>query len=43
VDGSISVDQGDAISDRVEKELVTSIDYVRAVHVHFHSKDGTQT
>ncbi len=42
VDGSISVDQGDAISDRVEKALVTSIDYVRAVHVHFHSKAGTQ-
>jgi cation diffusion facilitator family transporter len=43
VDGSISVDEGDAISDRVEKELVNSIDYVRAVHVHFHSKAGTQT
>ncbi len=43
VDGSISVDQGDAISDGVEKALVNGIDYVRAVHVHFHSKDGTQT
>ena len=43
VDGSISVDEGDAISDGVEKALVNGIDYVRAVHVHFHSKDGTQT
>jgi len=42
VDGSISVDEGDAISDRVEKELVNGVDYVRAVHVHFHSKAGTQ-
>jgi len=42
VDGAISVDEGDAISDHVEKALVDGIDYVRAVHVHFHSKVGTQ-
>ncbi len=43
LDGAISVDEGDAISDHVEKVLVDRIDYVRAVHVHFHSKNGTQT
>lgn len=42
VDGSITVDEGDGISDGVEKALIDNIDYVRAVHVHFHSKDGTQ-
>ena len=42
VDGAISVDEGDAISDHVEKALMDGIDYVRAVHVHFHSKVGTQ-
>jgi cation diffusion facilitator family transporter len=42
VDGEISVDEGDAIADQVEKTLVEGIDYVRAVHVHFHSKNGTQ-
>ena len=40
VDGTISVDQGDAIADQVEKVLVDEIDFVRAVHVHFHPKDG---
>lgn len=40
VDGSISVDQGDSIADQVEKVLVDGIDFVRAVHVHFHSKNG---
>lgn len=42
VNGAISVDEGDVISDHVEKVLVDGIDYVRAVHVHFHSKDGKQ-
>jgi len=42
VDGSISVDEGDAISDDVEKALVNGIDFVRAVHVHFHSRNGSQ-
>ena len=42
VDGSISVDEGDAISDGVEKALVNGIDFVRAVHVHFHSRNGSQ-
>jgi len=42
VDGAISVDQGDRIADAVEKALVDGIDFVRAVHVHFHSKNGTQ-
>ncbi|HOZ37132.1 MAG TPA: cation diffusion facilitator family transporter [Anaerolineaceae bacterium] len=41
VDGTISVDQGDAIADQVEKVLVDEIDFVRAVHVHFHPKDGS--
>jgi cation diffusion facilitator family transporter len=42
VNGAINVDQGDRIADQVEKELVDGIDFVRAVHVHFHSKNGTQ-
>ena len=42
VDGAISVDQGDRIADQVEETLVDGIDFVRAVHVHFHSKNGTQ-
>ena len=41
VDGTISVDQGDAIADQVEKVLVDEIDFVRAVHVHFHPKNGS--
>jgi len=43
VDGAISVDQGDTIADQVEKVLVEGIDFVRAVHVHFHSKNGSQS
>ena len=37
VDGNLSVDQGDAIADEVERKITESVDYVRAVHVHFHS------
>ena len=37
VDGNLSVDQGDAIADEVERKIIESVDYVRAVHVHFHS------
>ena len=36
------LDEGDTISDGVEKALLNGIDFVRAVHVHFHSKAGTQ-
>lgn len=42
VDGEINVDEGDVIADQVEKVLVDGIDYVRAVHVHYHSKNGSQ-
>lgn len=38
VDGDISVDAGDAIADEVEDILHEKIDFVRDVHVHFHSK-----
>ncbi|MEA4811585.1 MAG: cation diffusion facilitator family transporter [Anaerolineaceae bacterium] len=38
VDGSLSVDQGDAIADEVEHKISENVDYVRAVHVHFHSR-----
>src|SRR5450830_365360 len=38
VDGNLSVDQGDAIADEVERKITESVDYVRAVHVHFHSR-----
>lgn len=41
VDGKISVDEGNAIADRVEEALLNGIDYVREVHVHFHSKTLT--
>ena len=37
VDGNLSVDQGDAIADQVERKITENVDYVRAVHVHFHS------
>ena len=37
VDGALSVDEGDAIADEVERKITESVDYVRAVHVHFHS------
>ena len=42
VDGKISVDEGNAIADRVEEALLSGIDYVQAVRVHFHSKTLTQ-
>jgi len=38
VDGNLNVDQGDAIADEVERKITESVDYVRAVHVHFHSR-----
>ncbi|HNX46075.1 MAG: cation diffusion facilitator family transporter [Anaerolineaceae bacterium] len=39
VDGNISVDAGDRIADVVESQLIQEIDYVRAVHVHYHSHE----
>ncbi len=38
VDGTLSVDEGDAIADEVEHKVIENVDYVRAVHVHFHSR-----
>jgi len=38
VDCCITVDAGDAIADEVEDILHREIDFVRDVHVHFHSK-----
>ena len=38
VDGNISVDAGDAISDEVEDILQEKVDFVSDVHVHFHPK-----
>jgi cation diffusion facilitator family transporter len=38
VDGTLNVDQGDAIADEVERKVTENVDYVRAVHVHFHSR-----
>lgn len=37
VDGTLTIDEGDHISDQVEAQLSEEIDFVRAVHVHFHS------
>lgn len=37
VDGGLTVDEGDRISDQVETRLMQEIDFVRGVHVHFHS------
>lgn len=41
VDGNLTIDEGDRISDQIEKQLIAEIDYVRAVHVHFHSRRST--
>ncbi len=41
VDGDISVNEGDRIADSVEAKLLDNIDYLRAVHVHFHPKPGS--
>lgn len=38
VDGNLTVDEGDRISDQIEAQLAEEIDYVKAVHVHFHSR-----
>lgn len=38
VDGTISVNEGDKIADAVEARLTETLDYVRAVHVHFHAR-----
>ena len=38
VDGALSVDEGDAIADELERKVIENVDYVRAVHVHFHSR-----
>jgi cation diffusion facilitator family transporter len=36
VDGTISVTQGDAIADAVERLLFERIEFLRGVHVHYH-------
>jgi cation diffusion facilitator family transporter len=36
VDGTISVAQGDAIADAVERMLFDRVEFLRAVHVHYH-------
>lgn len=38
VDGTLTIEQGDRISDQIEAQLADEIDYVRAVHVHFHAQ-----
>lgn len=38
VDGNLTIVEGDRISDQIEAQLADEIDYVRAVHVHFHSR-----
>lgn len=43
VDGKLSVDEGDQIADQVENQLITDLDYIRAVHVHFHSRAHGRT
>lgn len=42
VDGNLTIDEGDRISDQVEAQLKEEIDYVRAVHVHFHSRHSSK-
>lgn len=36
VDGALTVAQGDAIADAVEHALFAQVEFLRAVHVHFH-------
>jgi cation diffusion facilitator family transporter len=36
IDGSLTVTEGDAIANRVEKSLINSISNIRRVHVHYH-------
>jgi hypothetical protein len=36
VEGTISVAQGDAIADAVERMLFDRVEFLRAVHVHYH-------
>jgi divalent metal cation (Fe/Co/Zn/Cd) transporter len=36
VDGTLTVAAGDAIADEVERVLHEQVDYLRAVHVHYH-------
>lgn len=36
VDGSIPVSAGDAIADAVERTLLERVEFLRAVHVHYH-------
>lgn len=38
IDGKLTIDEGDRISDQIETQLTHEIDYVRAVHVHFHTR-----
>lgn len=38
VDGKLTVDEGDQIADQVENQLIADLDYIRAVHIHFHSR-----
>jgi cation diffusion facilitator family transporter len=40
VEGSMSVAQGDAIADAVERLLFERVEFVRAVHVHYHPARG---
>ncbi len=37
VDGKITVEEGDRVSDHIETAIMQGVDYVRAVHVHFHA------
>lgn len=39
--GDITVNEGDLIADKVENRLVDEIAFLRAVHVHYHSKPGS--
>lgn len=41
VASNISVNEGDRIADNVETKLLDNVDYIRAVHVHFHPKPGS--
>lgn len=40
VSGDLSVHDGHRIAEEVEKRLITGIDFLKAVHVHYHPKPG---
>jgi cation diffusion facilitator family transporter len=41
IDGALTVAEGDAIAEAIEQVLLTEIEFMRRVHVHYHPADPT--